>query len=311
MENRDNFKFGERLEYFPPQQDIRESYAKIKMQDFQQCVIDNWDKLKQYIEWDSPEATIKHYRPIDYDILWNKCRKDNVILLPKSEPVNVDSILNTLTKTELKSKFDDEEVREYLYKVIKYFVWYKKSHTKHDNVICKNNPMDDSIRGRYCNERFQMHLRIATYDNYLNDGIRREEKEVNEIKNAIDACNFLIYLFENPFDVEGILPIINNTLQYMKIKDLNILLKQMDKHFEEVKKGRRENNTPVYVFNKYGEMIKRYNNRQECMETEGLGKTYMSMLLSGKKRRNKCFYCEMTDEEYNIDEEKFKELYGE
>lgn len=293
--DKDNFKFGERLEFYKPDFEMRKQIAELHLKAFQNCVVQYWDKLKDYIEYNSPEETIAHYEFNDYNHLWDCCRRDHIVLLPNEEVVDVESIFDKFSNEQLKDWFNSDE----MFKVVRYFKWYRDTHKQFNKIFSKNNSNDDIEHGLYYNERFFIGLRHANYQAMLADESKEyTEKETEELENGIDATEYLKNVLSNPLKNHELCNMLLNYLQYVSINDLKKLLRLMKTGFEIKEKGRPVFNIPIYVLDKYGELVVRYNNRQECMDKEGLGKVYLSQLLSGNKKRKKCSYCEMTDEEY-------------
>lgn len=306
--NKDNLKFGERLEFYEPDFEVRKEVAEIYLKVFQDEIVKNWDKYKDYIEYETPEETIKHYKfPYDYNRIWNLSRNEHIVSAPKSnsEQVEIGSIFENFTNEELKMLMEPEMIQ-----VVKYFKWYRKNNPNITQVLQHDEEQDAKYGGGYpyYTERLYLSLRNGMYEAALNDDKEHSKKEIEELENARDASWYVRNVLYYPDKRPDLVDFIINHLQYVDIKELNKLLKLIDKGFEIREAHRPQLNIPVYVLDKYGELVIRYNNRQECMEKEGLGKQYLQQLLNGNKRRKKCTYCEMTDEEYEEHRKTFESM---
>ena len=74
------------------------------------------------------------------------------------------------------------------------------------------------------------------------------------------------------------------TLRFCDIKTLNVLIKLADKRFIVHKPHRPANNKHIYKYDKKGNLMGMYENREQCIKQEGITKYALSMILTGKRK---------------------------
>ena len=116
--------------------------------------------------------------------------------------------------------------------------------------------------------------------------------ENNEIKSGWVECYEELHI-NDVQDIEmgratqyEIYKFIWDTLRFCDTKTLNKLIKLASNHFE-IKPStahRPKNNKKIYKYDKNNNLIATYNNRTECIEQDGIKKSMLSLVLSGKKK---------------------------
>ena len=283
-------------EYFPICEDLRKDVKETGYKLFYNFITENWDIVSKYIEWDTPENVMKHYTMANWNHLFYVLRKNNVKIERKTKQEkceDYEGIFNTFTDEELKIL-----CKPVIVDVVRYFKSYKKSHKGRERALAYNENSTD-----YDKLTFSLSLRYETAKLDLSHKKQYDKKEKEELEAKLHATKFLLSLIERPDEAPNLLDFILNHLQYASVSELTKLLEMIDKGFIKKIAGRRPNDLPVYVFDENIQMIRRYDNRSQCMEEEGLGKQYLQQLLSGKKKRKKCWYVEMTDDKYKEKED--------
>lgn len=292
MENKHRKEDSKLFNYFPVDEEQRKHTKEIGMQVFQKFIMNNWDIVSKYTVWNSPEAVMKHFSLADWNHLFYMLKQDNINFNKKKKDEkneDYEGIFNTFTNDELKTMCEP-----IMSEVIRYFKEYRKSHPNRTQVLAYSK---ESVG--YEKLIFSLSLRYETAKLDLSHDKPYEEKEKKELEDKLHATKFLLDLLDNPKDKPNLLNFILNHLQYASVTELNKLLEMINKGFISEKVGKKPNNIPIYVFNEFGKLVTKYDNRAQCMEQEGLGRQYLQQLLSGQKRRKKCWYVEMTEEKYN------------
>lgn len=277
--------------YFPIDVEQRKYTRQIGTDVFYKFIKDNWDIVSKYIQWDSPESTVKHYTMASWNHLFYMLKQDNINFNKKKKDEkneDYEGIFNTFTDEELKTMCEPIMIE-----VIRYFKEYRKSHPNRSHALAYSN---ESVN--YDKLEFSLSLRYETAKMDLSHDKPYEEKEKKDLEDKLHATKFLLDLLDNPKDKPNLLDFILNHLQYASVTELNKLLEMIDKGFIKAKVGKKPNDIPIYVFDEYGKLVNKYDNRAQCMEEEAIGKQYLQQLLCGKKRRKKCWYVEMTEEKY-------------
>ena len=287
-------------EYFPIDEEQRRKTREMGMEVYHEFVNENWDIISKYIPWDSPESTIRNYNLEDYVRLMDMLRSKKVNCNKKEKKEKNEgyvSIFNTFTNDELKLICEPEVIE-----VIKYFRWYRKKHTNFSHVLVNDDKVEDEKYGNghpYYTKRLSLSIRSKTLHVELSYNKEYDKKEKEELEMMLRAVNFIYDILTYPDKRPELLDLFVNHLQYTPITELNKLLEMIDKGFINRKRGAQPKGMPIYVFDEYGQLVTKYDNRAQCMTIEGIGKQYLSQLLAGKKRRRKCWYAEMTEEKYN------------
>ena len=297
--NVENERKKNMYDIFPVDTEQRRQTRELGIKVFQEFITENWDIVSKYIVWDSPETTFKHYELKDYVSLINTLKKKKInCVKPVKQEKNPDyeSIFKTFTNDELKMLCEPEVVE-----VIKYFKWYRKKHPNFSHVLAHDEEEDRKYSNGYpyYTERVGLAIQNEMFRLDLSHNKVYEKEEREELEMLYRATEFVRYNLYYPDKRPDLVDLFINHLQYTPVTELNKLLEMIDKGFINKTAGRKANDIPVYVFDEYGKLVTKYKNREECMEKEGLGKQYLSQLLTGKKRRRKCWYAEMTEEKYN------------
>lgn len=298
--NVENERKKNMYDIFPVDTEQRRQTRELGIKVFQEFITENWDIVSKYIVWDSPETTFKHYELKDYVSLINTLKKKKVnCVKPVKQEKNPDyeSIFKTFTNDELKMLCEPEVVE-----VIKYFKWYRKKHPNFSHVLVNDDKEEDEKYSNghpYYTKRLSLSIRSKTLQVELSHNKEYDKKEKEELEMMLRAVNFIYDIFTYPDKRPDLVDLFINHLQYTPVTELNKLLEMIDKGFINKTAGRKPNDIPIYVFDEYGKLVTKYDNRAQCMTIEGIGKQYLSLLLAGKKRRRKCWYAEMTEEKYN------------
>lgn len=301
----DNESFGTLLRKV-----TRDNYEKI---------LDNNPDIQKFSHWETTEQTKRHSqlynyndmieRALEFGIKINSNTKRSTI---KSEEMPLENTTEWDIYGKKKAigefvpifeKFDLETLKKYhnngmVYKITKYIIY--KRNKLGENYLC----IDNTCPTKTLYERFE----------HDNANMRLQKDKYRYVSNKEDdkmivwATRYIMDLVHEPEkfndpDQKEIREYIIKYLQFAKTDDLVELIRLTNKSFVNNKANRPTNNVPIYVLDKYGEKVARYENRQDCMEKEGIGKGYLSQLLSGNKMRRKCRYFEISDDDFNHLEE--------
>lgn len=273
-----------KLHFFPGDYSTETELCKIYKDDFQKTIFEFWDKLKVYIEWDSPEATVAHYRfPDDYNRLWDLCRRDHVVLKHEPKPIEYQNVFERFNNDQLQMLFGSENI----HKVVRYFKWYRENHKEYKTSLASDSYMDEGQDAPYYSKRLDLAFRRRIFEMKLSDNKERTPEEIEEIENGLEAVNYLHYILDNPKEMPELTDMILNHLQYMDHKELKKLLMLIDKNFEQKSAGRPKSSWKVMQYDMKGNLVNEYNSRTECMEKNNIKKSLMSLLISGKRQSHK------------------------
>ena len=287
---------------------------RIGKEHFEKMLDDN-PELQKFSFWDNVKATKKNATIYNYNDMIEKALEYDVKILNRSKRNGITSEEMPLENTTewdiygrkkcisefvpIFEKFDIDTLKRLhnnnmVYKITKYIIY--KRNKLGDNYLC----IDNTCSTKTFYERFE----------HDNASLRMQKDKYRYISNKEDdkmiiwATKYIMDIvhapeaFKDP-EMKEIREYIIKYLQFAKTDDLVELIRLTNKSFKNNKACRPTNDIPIYVLDKYGEKVARYENRQECMEKEGIGKQYLQQLLKGDKMRKKCKYFEISDDDFN------------
>ena len=277
------------------------------------------DRLEPYIVYD--DETMENCN--DYEIWYNIMNeaKKAGIRLNETKRVMKNRVEKESVKIEpIKSlsEYSNDDLKKLYKSCITYNVteWFR--HRKiyaHDQII-------SSLDVSNCSQDDLRFLNICKINNILNklEKSKDDASLLNE-KFALEVCNEVLFwcaggfvqvkefydkgmAVQNPVDLYNELHefddediefgkatkfdvylFIWNTLRFCSAEELGKLLKLADKNFVIYDDaGRPKSNKKIYKYDRFGNLVATFENRQECIEKECMGKSCLSNVISGKRK---------------------------
>lgn len=196
-------------------------------------------------------------------------------------------ILTEYTKEELQKLYDIVCVPE----ITQYFIDRKKANDPKGTAkpFIRLDGWGSTYVNKYENEAFTfaMASKAATRD--IEEGIQRTDGELRKLKTKKVACEAIAGILMDEEGMSELFDFVCNHLQYATLEELETLMKVKDTGFEKRNRGRQTINKKVVKIDISGNVIATYENRQECIDAEGISKSVLSKILSptGKNKAYK------------------------
>lgn len=285
------------LHVYPKCPDLKAQFTEQAYELFKSMFIKHSNNLLKYSLYETVEETVKNYNIHDYYNMFNRAAKEQGSkYLYDQTKIELPSILLKYTNSDLKRLFENEDVC-----IVTQFAIDRLKNGSFNHLIVSNKPEYDKKYGKYYNERLYMNI---IHDSYVKEleaknGCEYEglEKDIEMLNNAVKATEILYNMFKNPNEKDEIWQFIINEICHTERTDLVEIMRRYRIKFND-KRGRPNNNLKVYKFDVNTlKVLAVYENRQECIEKEGIGKPFLSLLISGKRKSYKnCTFGEMTEE---------------
>ena len=175
---------------------------------------------------------------------------------------------NNISITNLENKLDDESLSDTVKRNIKDKIYYYK--------VC--NEVLFWNAGGY--EKL-----IEDYDNNADVN---DLNDPDELFEELHSQDFLDEELGRPTK-EEIYNFIWETLRYCDVKTLRRLLNYADKKFDIAPAHRPKYNKKIYKYDKEGNLIDTFNDREDCITKDNVTKNALSMHLTGKRKTLKGF----------------------
>lgn len=290
-------------------------------QQYVNCCIEKYkefeDKLRPYvITEDIEKIPYEEWRNIML-----RAKNDGVILkhrksIKKEEPAAPIKPLNEYDNEVLKKLYKSYS----LYIVTEWFK-YRKRYKSDTNIECLS--IHDGNYYEQASTRVINNSRIRTIETYLMNEKYKDEDEKQRLiieKTALEVCNEVIFwcgggfmelkkMFDEGKNVQNPIDIYNElhesddidieygrgtkfdiylfiweTLRFCDLKTLCKLSTYADKKFEIVENHRPRLNKKIYKYDRLGNLIATFENRQDCIEKDGIGKECLSRVINSKRK---------------------------
>lgn len=113
-------------------------------------------------------------------------------------------------------------------------------------------------------------------------------RKPSDMRKELHETDYIDKFYKKATKIE-IYKFIWETLRFYDAKTLGNLCRLSDNKFETNDPHRPAKNKPIYKYDKDGNLIAAFPNRDECIKKDNISKEALSMVLSGKRKQYKGF----------------------